>query len=80
LKNVQISGIKDTEIMMTKWVWRGVEGALVVTVLGNILANDMINKKLWEELFAYFPSYDTGHIENNESNNLLLLCVYSLPR
>jgi hypothetical protein len=28
-----------------------------------------LNKKFWEELIAYFPSYDTGHIENNASNN-----------
>jgi hypothetical protein len=27
------------------------------------------NKKFWEELIPYFPSYDTGHIENNASNN-----------
>jgi hypothetical protein len=28
-----------------------------------------IYKKLWEELTAYFPSYDKGHIENEASNN-----------
>jgi hypothetical protein len=27
------------------------------------------NKKFWEELIAYFPWYDTGHIENDASNN-----------
>jgi hypothetical protein len=27
------------------------------------------NKKFWEELMAYFPWYDTGHIENDASNN-----------
>jgi hypothetical protein len=26
-------------------------------------------KKSWEELIVYFPSYDTGHIENDASNN-----------
>jgi hypothetical protein len=29
----------------------------------------IINKKFWEELIAYFPWYDTGHIENDASNN-----------
>jgi hypothetical protein len=28
-----------------------------------------VNKKFWEELIAYFPWYDTGHIENDASNN-----------
>jgi hypothetical protein len=27
------------------------------------------NKKDWEELIAYFPWYDTDHIENDASNN-----------
>jgi hypothetical protein len=27
------------------------------------------NKKFWEELIAYFPWYDMGHIENDASNN-----------
>jgi hypothetical protein len=35
------------------------------------------NKKFWEELIAYFPWYDTGHIENDASNNSsLLACVF----
>jgi hypothetical protein len=25
---------------------------------------EKMNKKFWEELIAYFPLYDTGHIEN----------------
>jgi hypothetical protein len=29
----------------------------------------ILNKKFWEELIAYFPCYDTGHIENDASNN-----------
>jgi hypothetical protein len=28
------------------------------------------NKKFWEELIAYIPWYDTGHIENDASNSL----------
>jgi hypothetical protein len=36
-----------------------------------------INKKFWEELIAYFPSYDTGHIENDSSNNSsIVACVF----
>jgi hypothetical protein len=35
------------------------------------------NKKFWEELIAYFPWYDTGHIENDASNNSsLVACVF----
>jgi hypothetical protein len=33
------------------------------------------NKKFWEELIAYFPWYDTGHIENDASNNSFVACV-----
>jgi hypothetical protein len=32
----------------------------------NLLKN---NKNFWEELIAYFPWYDTGHVENDASNN-----------
>jgi hypothetical protein len=28
-----------------------------------------MSKKFWEELMAYFPRYDTDHIENDVSNN-----------
>jgi hypothetical protein len=35
-----------------------------------------INKNFWEELIAYFPYYDTGHIENEESKIFsILACV-----
>jgi hypothetical protein len=35
-----------------------------------------LNKKFWEELIAYFPRYDTGHIENDASNNSpIVACV-----
>jgi hypothetical protein len=38
--------------------------------------NIFSNNKLWEELIAYFPWYDTGHIENNASNNFsIVACV-----
>jgi hypothetical protein len=33
----------------------------------------MTNNKFWEELIAYFPWYDTGHIENDASNNSSIL-------
>jgi hypothetical protein len=35
------------------------------------------NKKFWEELIAYFPWYDTDHIENDVSNNSsIVACVF----
>jgi hypothetical protein len=34
-------------------------------------------KKFWEELIAYFPLYDTGHIENDTSNSSsIVACVF----
>jgi hypothetical protein len=34
-------------------------------------------KKFWDELIAYFPWYDTGHIENAPSNNSsIVACVF----
>jgi hypothetical protein len=36
-----------------------------------------LNKNFWEELIAYFPWYDTGHIENDASNNSsIVACVF----
>jgi hypothetical protein len=38
---------------------------------------DIIKKKFWKELIAYFPWYDTGHIENDASNNSsIVACVF----
>jgi hypothetical protein len=35
------------------------------------------NKKFWEKLIAYFPWYDTGHIENDASkNSSIIACVF----
>jgi hypothetical protein len=35
------------------------------------------NKKFWEELTAYFPWYDTGHIENDASKySCIVACVF----
>jgi hypothetical protein len=35
------------------------------------------NKKFWEELIVYFRWYDTGHIENEVSNNsFIVACVF----
>jgi hypothetical protein len=35
------------------------------------------NKKFWEKRIAYFPWYDTGHIENDASNNSsIVACVF----
>jgi hypothetical protein len=37
----------------------------------------ILNKKFWEELIAYFPWYDMGHIENDGSNNSsIIACVF----
>jgi hypothetical protein len=37
----------------------------------------ILNKKFWGELIAYFPWYDTGHIENEASNNSpIVACVF----
>jgi hypothetical protein len=37
----------------------------------------ILNKKFWEELIAYFPWYDTGHIENDASNNSsIVACAF----
>jgi hypothetical protein len=34
-------------------------------------------KKFWEELFTYFPWYDTGHIENDATkNSSTVACVF----
>jgi hypothetical protein len=38
--------------------------------------NTKKNKEFWEELIAYFPLYDAGHIENNAFNNSsIVLCI-----
>jgi hypothetical protein len=34
------------------------------------------NKKFRQELIDYFPWYDTGHIENDASNNSIVVCVF----
>jgi hypothetical protein len=36
-------------------------------------------KEFWEELTVHIPWYDTGHIENDASNNSSIV-AYSLPR
>jgi hypothetical protein len=40
-----------------------------IDVLTNYVKHSLYIKKFWEELIAYFPSYDTGHTEKDESNN-----------
>jgi hypothetical protein len=34
------------------------------------------NKKFWEELIAYFPWYDTDHIENESNNSSIVAYVF----
>jgi hypothetical protein len=43
---------------------------IMITAVITIKKTNNNNKKFWEELIAYLPSYDTGHIENDASNNL----------
>jgi hypothetical protein len=38
------------------------------------------DKKFWEELIAYFLWYDTGHIENDTSNNYSIGACLFVPR
>jgi hypothetical protein len=36
-----------------------------------------LKKKFWEELIAYFPSYEKGNIENDASNSSsIVACVF----
>jgi hypothetical protein len=47
------------------------------TMVLQMLSDDTENRKFWEELIAYFPSYDMGHIENDVSNNSSnVACVF----
>jgi hypothetical protein len=47
------------------------------STLCSIATESIINMKFWEELIAYFPWYDTGHIENDASNNCsIVACVF----
>jgi hypothetical protein len=48
----------------------------VLTLLKMLLLCKL-NKKFWEELIAYFPWYDTGHIENDASKNYsIVACLF----
>jgi hypothetical protein len=50
----------------------------ITSVTWKILAKQLEkNKKFWEELIVYFPWYDTGHIENDASNDSsIVACVF----
>jgi hypothetical protein len=55
-------------------VWSGLYW---LRILHSQMFNIYKNKKFWEELIAYFPWYDTGHIENDASNNTsVVACVF----
>jgi hypothetical protein len=41
----------------------------IIRMLPDSIFNIRLNKKFWEELIAYFPRYDTGHIGKDASNN-----------
>jgi hypothetical protein len=35
----------------------------------------LLNKKFWEDIITFFPSYDRDHIENNVSNNSYVVAM-----
>jgi hypothetical protein len=47
----------------------------VINLLCKIIKQ---NKKFWEELIAYFPLHDTGHIENHASSDSSIVACVSL--
>jgi hypothetical protein len=48
-----------------------------IFIITVVRTTNLKNKKFWEELIAYFPWYDTGHIENDASNNSsIVACVF----
>jgi hypothetical protein len=49
---------------------------MVFLLRQGFLAYLILNKKLWEELIACFPWYDTGHIENDASKSSIVACVF----
>jgi hypothetical protein len=43
----------------------------------NSYIRPQLNKKLWEELMAYIPWYETDRIENDVSNNSsIVACLF----
>jgi hypothetical protein len=49
---------------------------IIVTTIG-VFRVSTTNKKFWEELIAYFPLYEMGHIKNDASNNSsIVACVF----
>jgi hypothetical protein len=50
---------------------------LIILIILGIKFYNNINNKFWEELIAYFPWYDRGHIENDAPNNYSVVpCVF----
>jgi hypothetical protein len=55
----------------------GLNGVHKILIFGFSGESHNLNKKFWAELIAYFPSYDTGQIENDASNNSsIVACVF----
>jgi hypothetical protein len=51
--------------------------SLVLISGKTVTKNNELNQRFWEELIAYFPIYDTGHTENDDSNNSsIVACVF----
>jgi hypothetical protein len=67
----------------TEYLMRELYSFPISETLGHwylLYHNSRKNKKFWDELVTHSPWYDTGHIKNDTSNDLLLLGVYSLPQ
>jgi hypothetical protein len=57
----------------------GTTGPLIADVPSGLALTTLqeLKKKFWEEIIAYFSWYDTGHIENDVSNNSsIVACVF----
>jgi hypothetical protein len=70
---LSVERLNKSEYLGWEWTveqkWISGMGVCVLSVRSFFIQN----KKFWEELIAYFPWHDMGHIEK-------LLRLYSLPR
>jgi hypothetical protein len=68
---------KYYEYLITKCETSTNPQCYIVSIIKASLNNQQNDKKFWEELIAYFPRYNTGHIENDASNNSsIVACVF----
>jgi hypothetical protein len=58
----------------------GVRSGSTACTKGSVSLHPKDNKKFWEELSAYVPLYDTGHIENDASDDYSIVAfVFITP-